>query len=83
MSDETHPVDQLHAALQTSACGDDELEGSVLVGWVTVAEWVGPDGMRWISRLTSENAATWQVNGYLDYARDSFGPVGCDEEDDE
>lgn len=72
--------EQLHGALQTSACDDAELEDSVLVGWVTVAEWVSPDGERWLSCIAHEGAAVWQIDGYLSHALN--GGFVADEDDD-
>ena len=46
--------EQLHSAIQATASEDDDLEGSVLVGWVTIAEWSAPDGRRWLSTLAGD-----------------------------
>jgi hypothetical protein len=48
-----------------------EVDGSraLLVGWCVVAEWMAPDGNRWLSFLGTdargEPAPTWQAQGYL------------------
>ena len=74
------PQAQLHTALQTTAHEDDDLEGSVLAGWVTIAEWISPDGERWISSMANEGSAQWQTAGYLHYALQNFGPSPEDDE---
>jgi hypothetical protein len=47
----------------------DEMEDHVLVGWTMVAEWIGPNGVRTLSRYSGAPSAgtlpPWQVNGYL------------------
>lgn len=46
-----------------------QLHGAMLLGWVVVAEWMAPDGDRWLSRLSGtpqdRDAAEWQIQGYL------------------
>lgn len=40
--------------------------GSYLTGWVVIAEWIDSEtGDKLLSRLTSESAPTWVVQGYL------------------
>lgn len=70
MSDDTTARTYLHEAIQTSADGDDELDGAVLIGWVCVVEWMHPSGERWLTRLSGNtrgdaHAPVWQMQGYL------------------
>lgn len=65
---------RIHAAIQAedgiALEGEPEQDapgGGVLVGWVLVAEWMGTDGERWLSRLAMD-LPSWQVRGYLNEA---------------
>lgn len=79
--------------IQRSANGAPDIGGAVLVGWVTVCEWLDPDGMRWLSNLDGTNGGEdgltdWQRQGFLFnalYHDDSFvtHPDDDDEEDEE
>lgn len=61
--------ERIHAALQEcrpeveDGLGPDD--GSLVVGWVVVSEWMATDGQRWLTKLTHENCTTWQQQGYL------------------
>lgn len=56
----------LHEAIQASAHeNDDEITGALLTGWVVVAEFTDTDGLRWLSKITSEGSTTWQTQGFL------------------
>lgn len=76
MSDTADPVaTRIHAALQDTLAVEDELpESSMLRGWVVVAEWLDPDGNRWLSKkaggANAESIPDWQLNGYLHEALD-------------
>jgi hypothetical protein len=39
--------------------------GVTLGGWVVMAEWVEPDGQKFLTRLVSDGTSPWQVKGYL------------------
>lgn len=43
-------------------------EGSLLTGWVVVAEFMDPGGEKWISRLSHSGSTRWFSNGLLHYA---------------
>lgn len=60
----------LYDAVQgTIAIDDDMPEGAVLMGFVLVAEWMAPDGVRWLSAIdsgpTDDALPEWQRQGYL------------------
>jgi hypothetical protein len=59
----------LHDAIQASQETNDRLDRSVLVGWIVVAEWVGPDGVRTLTRMSGTPGGAvppeWQTRGYL------------------
>jgi hypothetical protein len=61
--------ERLHNAIQQSQEGNGRLESSVLVGWIVVAEWVGPDGARSLTRMSGTAGGAvppeWQARGYL------------------
>jgi hypothetical protein len=65
MSDNTR--EQLYGAIQATASQDDELSDNVLVGFLVVAEWRGPDGGQWLSKVSGDHGAnlpTWRQRGY-------------------
>lgn len=87
MSDNASVREHLHEALQSTIAIDEELpEGAMLLGWVAVAEWMAPDGNRWLSIANGDargrGAPEWQSQGYLHNAL--FSPEGfVPDEDDE
>ena len=70
----------IHAAIEASANENEQLDGSVLVGWVVVAEWVGANGMRSLVRMSGTPGGTlpptWQTRGYLHEALFGDWPDG-------
>ena len=68
----------IHDAIEASANENEALDGSVLVGWVVIAEWVGADGVRSLVRMGGtpggSSPPTWQTRGYLHEAL--FGQWG-------
>jgi hypothetical protein len=68
----------IQEAIESSASANDALEGSVLVGWVVLAEWVGVNGVRSLVRMSGTPGGTapptWQTRGYLHEAL--FGAWG-------
>ncbi len=78
----------IHETLQATTVRDRDLpEGAMLLGWVAVAEWMAPDGKRWLSvvdgNASGEGCPAWQRQGYLHNAL--FDPEGfiSDGEDDD
>lgn len=77
MTDHTEPEDvkpptprqRIGEAVQASAAGDEDIDGAVLVGWVTVAEFMDPSGEKWLSLVAGdargETPPIWQIQGYL------------------
>lgn len=85
------PRAHLHAAIQTTVGLDVEDEadalpdGAMLLGFVVVAEWMAPDGHRWLSRVDAganadEGLTEWQREGYLHNALNS--PSWIDDRDE-
>jgi hypothetical protein len=66
---ETTGERSIHEAIEASANENAKLDGSVLVGWVVIAEWVAGDGMRSLVRMSGTPGGaippTWQSRGYL------------------
>jgi hypothetical protein len=62
-------AEKLHDAIQVSQEDNGRLDSAVLVGWVVVAEWVGPDGTRTLTRMSGTPGGAvppeWQTRGYL------------------
>jgi hypothetical protein len=75
------------AALQTSANLDPEMDGAVLIGYVAVAEWMAPNGSRWLSQIdglaSGDGAPTWTRQGWLHNALHEGDGFGRDDDDDE
>ena len=59
----------LHDAIQASQEANGRLDSSILVGWVVVAEWLGRDGTRTLTRISGTPGGAvppeWQTRGYL------------------
>ena len=60
---------KIHEAIRASHEDDEDVNGAVLIGWVVVAEWLGGDGKRSLTRITGtpggEPPPQWQVRGYM------------------
>jgi hypothetical protein len=60
---------QIRAGLQASRIDDADLGEAVVIGYAAVAEWMTPDGTRWLSLTTGdatdEELMRWQVQGYF------------------
>jgi hypothetical protein len=86
VSSEDTAREQLHAAIQGTNQTDQNLEGAMLMGWVVVAEWMAPDGERWLSRVDGTAARKgcpeWQREGYLHNALYSGGFEAFEGSDD-
>lgn len=64
MTPEAHdPEDVITTAIQ--ATGNAIADGALLTGYILVAEWVDPDGQRWLSRGASTGTTSWQRAGWL------------------
>lgn len=88
MNDEHTARATIAKAIQDVAQHDDELDGAVLVGWTTIAEWMAPDGVRWLSNVdgtaSGDPCPQWQSQGYLHNALfhpETFVLSDDDEED--
>jgi hypothetical protein len=81
--------DKLHNAIQRTAAEDEDLNGSVLMGWVVVAEWMSPEGQKWLSRSSGDargmDCSDWTVKGYLNDVLDDLrtAVVFVSDEDEE
>ena len=85
MSEASHIRTHLHDAVQHTVSLDEDLpEGAMLMGWLTIAEWMAPDGNRWLSKIdgntNSESMPPWQAQGYLHNAL--FDAPSFDEDDE-
>ncbi len=86
MSDADDVRGTLHEAFQTTISVDESLpEGAMLLGWVGIAEWMAPDGKRWLSIVDGnsnrEGCPAWQRQGYLHNAL--FDPQGFISDEDD
>lgn len=57
--------DRLHLAVQNESEWLSERDGSLLVGWILVSEWMDSDGDRWLSEAADEHSTMWNRMGYL------------------
>jgi hypothetical protein len=60
--DEARPI--IAEAIQQAAV-PNQIEGALLTGWVIVAEYISPDGKKWLSRMDSEDLTQWLRQGML------------------
>ncbi len=59
--------DRLYAAIEATGSTDDDLADTVLVGFMVIAEWRGPKGEQWLSKVSGDHAGTlptWRQRGY-------------------
>ncbi len=80
--------EHLHEQIQSTVALDEELpEGTMLKGWVLVAESVAPDNGAWLTRLSGgpgtigedDGLPEWQEPGYLHNALNCGPMFGADE----
>lgn len=68
MGDESpNERERLYRVIQETARDDDDLDGTVLVGFMVVAEWRGADGAQWLSKVSGDhggNLPSWRQRGY-------------------
>jgi hypothetical protein len=54
----------IHDAIQEHGrMGVDD--GAVLTGWTLVAEWMTPDGERWLSKAHGAHTTSWAAKGMM------------------
>lgn len=77
----------LASTIQATAADDDDLYGAVLLGFVTVVEWMAPDGKRGLSRVDGDalnnGLPEWTREGYLHNALFDSNQFVDDELDDD
>lgn len=62
MPDNGDPARQaVHDAIQQH--GAQSHAGALLTGWALVAEWMDPEGERWLSKAHSPSTSHWAANG--------------------
>jgi hypothetical protein len=61
VSDDSDPArEAIHEAIQAHAPSGRK---AILTGWVMVAEWMDPEGDRWLSRAHAASTTSWAANG--------------------
>jgi hypothetical protein len=77
--------ERLYEVIQETAGDDKDLDGTVLVGFMVVAEWRGPDGGQWLSKVSGDHGAnlpTWRQRGFAaEVLHDMWGDQPEDVED--
>ena len=76
MSELSEEQERVAAVLQTTA--PRACPGSVLTGWVVVAEWMDPNGETWLSGLKDQNTSIWKRDGMLHHVL--YGDMEGDED---
>ena len=83
----TTPRERLYEAIQATSADDDSLTETVLVGFMVVAEWRGPGGEQWLSKISGDHGSslpTWRQRGYAaEVLNDMWGDQPEGEEDDD
>lgn len=57
---------RLYEVIQETGRQDEQLEGTVLVGFMVVAEWRGSNGEQWLSKLSGDHGGSlppWRQRG--------------------
>lgn len=71
-------------ALQAAATG--EVEGSLLLGFVAVSEWLDKGGTRWLSMESGtgqgDDLPKWHMRGYLNEALNHWPEPEADEDEE-
>lgn len=70
--------DAIHDAVQEHGRMGAE-DGAVLTGWVFVAEWMTPDGERWLSKAHAPHTSSWTARGMHHEALFGEWPDGDEE----
>ena len=75
----------LHAAVQAALHHElaGDVQGNLVIGWVCIAESMGPDGSKWLSRLSSDASGErrlprWTEQGLLHNGLHGDGDEGWD-----
>ncbi len=76
----------IHSAIQASLNADEGMPGTVVTGWVCVAESMTADGQRWLSRVSSDASGEralprWTEQGLLHNGLHGDGSEGWDSGD--
>ncbi len=76
--------ERLYAVIEETGSTDDQLAGTVLVGFMVVSEWRGPDGAQWLSKVSGDHAGslpTWRQRGYAaEIIHDMWGDTEPDDD---
>lgn len=79
--------ERLYGVIQSTAADDDSLTETVLVGFMVVAEWRGPNGEQWLSKISGDhggNLPSWRQCGYAaEVLHDMWGDQAEDSEGDD
>lgn len=67
----------VRSAIQQNPPPSFATKGALVTGWSLVAEWMDPDGEKWLSRLDSEDLTSWAREGMF------FEALGDWEEDED
>jgi hypothetical protein len=74
--DSRDPRDAIHEAIQEHApAGQDAL----LTGWALVAEWIDPEGERWLSKAHASSTTSWGAKGMYHEALNGDWPAEGDD----
>jgi hypothetical protein len=80
-----NPRETVAAALMSTATDENESDGHMLLGFVTIAEWLAPDGRRFlgiVSGTDSGELPEWTIQGYLAGAQGSLADWATADEDE-
>lgn len=83
MSEASTAREQLFEAIQATAVTDDDIESSVLTGFLVVAEWTDPEGERWLSKISGDHAGrlpAWRERGFAAEVMHDWWPSNSDED---
>lgn len=59
--------ERLYEVIQETAAADNDLDGTVLVGFMVIAEWRGGEGEQWLSKVSGDHSGglpSWRQRGY-------------------
>ena len=75
----TEPIGRaIYDSAQEAAAADEDLNGAVLLGAFTIAEWAAQNGETYLSYHSlgadDDPLATWRSLGYVEWARQFLAP---------
>lgn len=80
--DNDERLQRLHNSIQAYTEQEEGVEGAYLRHWIIIADWVAPDGSKWLSHDESDDVTPWELRGMVDEAMDMIANEGVETDGD-